>query len=126
VQGEGGCSLRPGQGTLLALRPLATVQLGVLATTGAAELPPLRGGVLLVAQPQEHRLQRLRYANDEALTGCRKVQDNTRKRYGSGGVSKYLGTKQAPKTRSLYLFLTRVRRLHNPPKSLPRKEEPSA
>jgi hypothetical protein len=55
---------------LLALCPLAVVQLGELAAQGAAELPPLRRGVLLVFQPQEHRLQLLRSANKAALTGC--------------------------------------------------------
>jgi hypothetical protein len=73
VQGEGGCPLGPQQGALLALRPLAAVQLGELAAAGLAQLPPLRRAALLGSQPQECRLQRVRDANVCPLASRRKT-----------------------------------------------------
>ena len=55
-----------GRRPLLALRPLAPVPVGQLAAAGAAQLPPLWWPLLLVPQPQEHRLRGLRNANKEA------------------------------------------------------------
>jgi hypothetical protein len=49
---------------------------GQLAASGAAQLQTLRGAVLLVAQPEKHRLQRLRNANNAPLTGWRKLPEN--------------------------------------------------
>src|SRR5262249_22070058 len=56
VPGQGGREDGPGRGPLLALRALASVSLGELATPGAAELPPVRITMLLVAQPKKHHL----------------------------------------------------------------------
>ena len=65
VPGEGGRTDAPGPAPL-ALRPLAAVPVGQLAAAGAAQLPPLWWPLLLVPQPQEHRLRGLRNANKEA------------------------------------------------------------
>jgi hypothetical protein len=46
--------------SFLALLALAFVPLGELAAAGTGRLPPLRGPSLLVPQPREHRLPRLR------------------------------------------------------------------
>jgi hypothetical protein len=48
VPGAGGGADRSGQSPLLALRLLAALHLGKLATAGAAQLPPLRRPLLLV------------------------------------------------------------------------------
>src|SRR5262249_5077687 len=65
VQGPGGGPKRRRGGRLLARRPLADLPLGELAPAGAEGLQGLRQPLLLVAQPQEHRVQRLRKEDSE-------------------------------------------------------------
>jgi hypothetical protein len=72
VQGSGSGPDGQGQGKVLALRSLATVPVGQLAAAGATELPEMWRGLLLVPQPKEHRVQRLRDANSDTLTGGKK------------------------------------------------------
>ncbi len=73
VQGPGCGSLLAWQADLLALWALAVVQLGQLATSSAAELPKVWCPLLLVPQPEKHRLQRVRIANKASLTTGAKV-----------------------------------------------------
>jgi hypothetical protein len=64
-----GPCLRPLRGersAVLALWPLAALHLGELASAGATGLLAVRRPSLLVPQPQEHRLQRLREAPSKA------------------------------------------------------------
>ena len=70
MQGPGGCPFCWEANPLLALWSLAAVPLGELAAASAAGLQALRRPLLLVAQPQDHRLQRLRPANEAALAGA--------------------------------------------------------
>jgi hypothetical protein len=53
--------------TVLGLQHLAVVQVGKLAAAGAPRLPALRQAVLLVAQPEEHLLQWVQYANESII-----------------------------------------------------------
>jgi len=53
--------------------------MGQLAAASAAKLPALQRPVLLVAQPKEHRLQRLRDANLSTLTEGTKPMKRRRK-----------------------------------------------
>jgi hypothetical protein len=76
VQGEGRSEDRTTRLALLALRPVALVQVGQLATAGAPELREVRRSALLVPQPQEHRLQRMRDANFDTLTALEKMTKN--------------------------------------------------
>jgi hypothetical protein len=73
VRGSRGRSDGPGSAPLLAVRPLAALRLGQLAAPGAPELQTLWCPLLLVAQPEKHRLQRLRDANLHTLTGYAKL-----------------------------------------------------
>jgi hypothetical protein len=56
VQGPRGRSIHASETAVLALRLLAVVPVGQLAAAGAAQLQALRQPVLLVPQPQKHRL----------------------------------------------------------------------
>src|SRR5262249_2385636 len=72
VQGPRRCPHRPRQAALLALRALASLSLGQLAPPYATELQAMRRPLLLVPQPEKHRLQRLWIANNTPLTAARK------------------------------------------------------
>jgi hypothetical protein len=96
VPGKGGRPIGPGQGPLLALWSLAAVQLGELEAASAAELPSLWRAVLLVAQPQEHRLRQLRAANDEGTNLTAKGAVKQAKKVRIEGDEQRLGTKPAP------------------------------
>ena len=78
MQGESRCTVGRPLVAVLAVRPLALVHVGELAAAGPSGLPPLRGCVLLVTQPQEHQLQRLRDANFCTLTWHLKRGENSR------------------------------------------------
>jgi hypothetical protein len=95
VPGQGRRPLRWGPSAVLALRPLATLFLGQLATTRATKLQTLRSAMLLVSQPQEHRVQRLRNANKEALTRWRQQQMRETPMCRSGGFAHGFDTKKA-------------------------------
>jgi hypothetical protein len=93
VPGPGRRPDRLRQSALLALRALAALQLGELETTGAAQLQEMRGPLLLVAQPEKPRLQRVRGANNAALTTCRKAHEKGE----SEGISARNGPNQGPR-----------------------------
>jgi hypothetical protein len=77
VQGPRCRPHRTRQIDLLALWALALVQLGKLAASSAAELPKVWCPVLLVPQPEKHRLQQVRIANKAPLTNGEKVAKTT-------------------------------------------------
>ena len=56
---------------LLALLALAVLPVGELAPAGAVEMSEVRGPMLLVAQPENDRLQFVRNASSRPLTMAR-------------------------------------------------------
>jgi hypothetical protein len=86
---------------------------GELAAESAPELQALRRPVLLVAQSEKHRLQRLWDANKEALTECRRGVGKRRKVTDLGMFSVENGLQNAPRHDKFGHFPQSKRRLHN-------------
>jgi hypothetical protein len=86
VPGEGRGAVGAGP-ALLALRPLAPLSVGELAAASAPELPALWEPPVLVPQPAERQLQRLRDANATPLTHAAGRRKNRQKATGNEPIS---------------------------------------